>query len=326
MEFDNNLRGLVKTCQEVIKAENNLSMFSSTQDNLIVKYLNKYDESFRLDPPLPLVKHKPFILELYRRFKDTILEKNTDFSWIENATLIIIFGDGDKHPSKNMRIMFSAFYRHALKLVERVENDLRDRPESERDSRIELNYPDALLMYLYRMFREVAPSEDKSALDAIVRHLETELGVIDGSHPDTVADPMAGMLAMAGSFMKKIGVALPPDAKMPNGADLGSALSSVLSNPKTLESINGIVKSVGGCKDPGQMFNVLGEQMRDGKLNDLLSQIQSVATTLQNVDLGPMGGQAGGSVNSSSGTSTSTTSSTGGSNVPRIKDTADELD
>lgn len=277
MDFDKYLRSLVKTCQDVVKADSTPGFLSSsllsTDDGIPVKYLNRYEITFRKES---LEIHRPFVLELYLRFKHLINKNKTDFAWIENNSVVLILGDGTDRPSNNIRVMVSHFYRQAKNLAQRVEKQLDGHPASDYDNRLELIYPEIILLYLFRLFRDVAPDQDKSNLDFIVKHLESSLGKGEDCNPDTTPDPMANVLSLATSFMSKMGLKPPADSKMPNTNDISNIFQKILSDPKTNETFSELFKNIGEAKDLNQMMVSVGESVKNGKLNNLMSELVNI--------------------------------------------------
>jgi len=271
MSFETNLKNLIKTCQEILKSD------PEAKSSVLAKYLNNYEKS--LNPEIPISAHVSFVQECFFRFKKFIMvQKN--FSWIENESIMIIFGDGSVRPSKNMMIMFSAFYRTAKRLEERVQKSLEGMPDSMFQDRKELIYPDILLMYLYRLFSEVCSESDKPFIMTIVKGLELELGMTSTSHPDVTSNPMmANVMSLATDVIKKSGLNVDPNMKMPNPMDLMNAFTGIVNNPKTQEILQDVMKNISSCKDMGQISNVISKQMQNEKVLEIAKEIQDTVMT-----------------------------------------------
>jgi len=314
MSFETNLRNLIKTCQEIVKCD------FEAKSSILSKYLNNYERS--LTSEIPISTHISFVQECFLRFKKHILS-GKKFSWIEDSSVMIIFGDGSDRPSKNMMIMFSAFYRTAKRLEEKVQKSLEGMPDSMFD-RKELIYPDVLLMYLYRLFSEVCSEEEKPTIISIVKGLELELGMTTNTHPDITSDPMmAGIMSSAMNMMKQSGIQL-GDSKMPNPADLMGAVQGIIQNPKTQEILQDVFKSFGNCKDISQIGNIVTKQMSNKKVLELAEEVKSTMSGVMGSF--PVGGPSVGGKDEestpgpmSSSTSSSSTSSSSTSSEKKSK-------
>jgi hypothetical protein len=273
MNFDKNLRGLVKICREIIRSENSSSILPENENiSMIIKYLNRYEDSFNYGP---LDIHRDFFLDLYERFRSNILSKN-GFTWVDENTVTLCLGAGSDKPSKNAKIMLSAFYHRALKLVEKLEKELEGCPDSAWEEKRELNYPNVLMLYLHRIFLEVCPDADKSTLDFIVKGIENDLGIVEKAEPSLALGGMAGIVKMASTMMKSMGIQVPTDAKMPSDADIGNVFANLINNPKTQETISSLFKDIGGCKDIGQAGNLIVNKMKDGQMNQVFENVAGI--------------------------------------------------
>lgn len=278
MNFDKNLRGLINVCKEVIKAETSMSLLGNQDDapSVIMKYCNRYEHSFEYGP---LDVHKNFVLDLYTRFKNMILgsltsDGKSDFSWVDQNPVVLVLGAGTEKPSKNAKVMLSLFYRRAVKLAERIEKDLEGAPDSAWENRQELNYPDVIMLYLHRLFFEVCPDDDKSTLDFIVKYIEKELGLGTGkTEPNILGNGMTGIVSLASNMMKKIGVAVPPDSKMPADSDINNVFNSIFGNPKIQETFQTMFKSLGTSKDLGSAINNITNSLKDGSINSIMNEV-----------------------------------------------------
>lgn len=293
MGFDENLKGLVDTCLNVFKAENNstlsvLNDIKANNENIVLKYLNNYKKSFDHGD---ISKHKPFILSLYLRFKDTLIKNKDDFSWLENDSVILIFGEfphdqnKDKR-SKNIRILLSSIYRKAISLKDRVESELDGLPDSAYENRNELIYPDIIVMYLLRLFLEVSSEQEKPIIESLLRDVEISLGKSPDSYPDTTPNSFSGILGCATNMVKRMGINIPDGAKLPSETEITSMMNGIMQNPATGELLSNIFKGIdggnGGQPNIGGLFNNIMENFRDGKLAKVIQETLPITASQLN--------------------------------------------
>src|SRR5581483_8128869 len=119
--------------------------------------------------------------------------------------------------------------------------------DSARENAHELNFPDLLLLHLYRLFRESADYEiDKTSLSKVLKEMENELGI----EADAEVASSTGTSALndiIGGLAGKLGVNIPNGA-LPNLDNLVSGAQSLLNNPKTKDAINSIMTGLQNSK------------------------------------------------------------------------------
>lgn len=260
--FENSFTLLVQTIKHLIEIY--------PADSIITKYLNNYIRSYG-SKGIPLENHTQFVKNTYDTFRDFILDRGTDFSWVADESVMIVFGSKEE-PSPNMRIMFSAFYRHAKRLVAKTEKELIGRPDKEYQGRKELIYPDVMLLYLYRMFQCVAPEEERHRVGSIVSHIESELGIENGSSISTRME--SSPLSMVTNMMASLGLKPPDGSAMPNPADFDNVLGKLMNKPEVQQGMKELMNSFKAGTDLSTMIGGVVQKMNDGSLEPMAKVIQ----------------------------------------------------
>jgi len=264
MEFSKNLKSLIKVCNEL----------NAEPDTLLVQGLHRVERSLEKESA---DIYRPFVLELYNRFRDDIMNNKTNFKWIENSqkSMTIILGDGTDTPSTKTRLIISQFYKLALDQKAIAEKELENAPDELYKERRELIRSDAILLHTFRLFREVAPDADRPTLELIVNHLESELGITSAVIPNTTEPPFNGLMNGIMGMMKNTGMEVPPQSEMPSPAEFGNMFQTMLNDPSIKETMSNVGKLL--AESNGDITKVMGPIMQDiqsGKFNNLVKGME----------------------------------------------------
>ena len=142
--------------------------------NPIVVKLNKLKKVIDLmdaQEKLELFQEKVF-----KEHRDLILKYNGDNNFLEQGKVSVTIGK-----NTDRVLMLSAVYNKTIKLKADAEKMLDSLPESAKEKAMEeaeqLNFPDIITLYIYRVLKMGAESKDKEKLSKIVLSIEGELGI-----------------------------------------------------------------------------------------------------------------------------------------------------
>lgn len=243
--FDKEIRALFEHLQNIIQTSDMNKLKMGTRNiNPLMKCLKKYMTVYNRMKP---IEHKDYFLKIFKEFQGSILKGHSSDQWLKENSISVVFGQGTTAANKEIRICLSAIYQISCRLKDETEERLAGLPDSARESAHELNFPDILLLHLYRLFRESADYEiDKTSLTKVLKELENELGV--ESEADVASTTgTSGLNDIIGSLASKMGVSIPNGA-LPNIENLVTGAQSLLNNPKTKDAINSIVTGLQNSK------------------------------------------------------------------------------
>lgn len=268
--FDAAMSTLIKHLVRVMEAREELKIKVGVVSP-VLKYLRRYQtvyEKTAKDDPL---EHVDYIKPWYRKFRTLILKGDND--WLTKNSITIQYGYGTPAESraKDYRIMLSTIYNAALQMKDDKEKQLEGCPDEDWAQAHELNFPDIILLYLYRIFVIVADTEeDREKLRGHVRHLEDELQIPHDSTPEVSG--ISGFVGAATQMIGKLGIKPPPGQRMPTEKEVTGLFENVFKNEKTQSAIGQLVGSVQNSKDIGELMENLLKGFKDSELTETIAQ------------------------------------------------------
>lgn len=280
--FDKEMRALLEHLAKIMHTNEKGKLKLDGKINPILKYLNKYTNFYNKTEP---VDHKDYLMAVYDQYRVGILKGPGKDAWLRNNKVVIQFGDGTQKVFREIKIMLSTIYNTACDLRDDANERLEGLPDSAYQDCQELNFPDVVMLHLYRIFCEIVidPKEQKQLI-AHVQEIEGLLGIQSGS-PTALPPGISGAINAATGFLSQFGINIPKD-KLPTDQDFGNILGSVLQNPQTQQVFGSIFKDMDKCEDPQQAL---------GKLFGALQQ-----SPIANEIIGSIGQTANGAVNAAS--------------------------
>lgn len=280
--FDKEMSALLEHLVNVIKTHEEKKLKLENKTNPILKFLIKYKKTYEKSEP---EDHKDYVMTLYDKHRTAILRGHQHDNWLKNNTVIIQFGDGSQKIFREIKIMLSSIYNTACTLRDETNERLDGLPDSAYQDCPELNYPDILLLHLYRIFREIViDPKDRKRLAEIVQEIESLLGIESDSPIESLPNSISGALNAASGFLSQFGINLPKD-KIPSEQDFGQVLNSIIQSPQTQQVFGTIFKDMENCEDPQQAIGKLFSSLQQSPVTkELLSNINQTANQTVNSD------------------------------------------
>lgn len=273
-QFDRGMISFIDHLKMVLQAREatRIVKINRAGPNPIAKYLNKYaqvyDKTSKTDP----LEHLPYFTPIARRYLDKIA--SGDDAWLLNNSVIVQYGAGTKAESRTreIKIMISSIYQVACTLRDEKEAQLEGQPDEEWSKAHELNYPDILLLDLYRILVLSAPEIDKPKIRTQIERLEQDLGLSQGGSTTMNQGSLnaGALIGMASQFAGKLGINLPPGG-LPNEREIGSLIDTFIGNDKTKNVIGQMFNEIQECKTPGDLVNGLVKTLNDPNLAEALT-------------------------------------------------------
>ena len=240
--------------------------------NPILKYLGKYaqvyDKTSKSDP----LEHLPYFVPIARRYLDKIA--SGDDTWLLTGSINIQYGAGTKAESKTkqIKIMVSSIYQVACTLRDEKEAQLEGQPDEEWSKAHELNYPDILLLDLYRLLVLASPECDRPKIRSQIERLEQDLGLTQGATTTMSQGGLSSgaLIGMASQFASRLGINL-PQGSLPNEREIGNLIDTFIGNDSTRNVIGQMFNEIQDCKTPGDLVNGLVRTLNDPQLAEALT-------------------------------------------------------
>ena len=283
--FEREFIALLKVCKNVVDYKNVFNPFdlSKSSENPIAKYLNRYTKAFY---KAGSSHFKDEILVIYQKYRMRIMNSSTIDAWLSETSVDLQFGEGQSKVDKSYRLMLSAIYKNAKMIAREAGSKVIDDSDA---SPPEIDYPDKILLHLYRVFRDVEPSKnDRDQLTKWINEIEVSIGERDADSNDGPSlggmmniGNMGNIMGMASSLMSQMGVSLPKMAdgkSMPSGDDLGKMLGSVIKDNDLQNTLMNITKDLEGCKSIETAFSKIGQNLKNSKIFETLKELSPPET------------------------------------------------
>ena len=323
-EFDENFRRLLNLSEKIINRKDELSQDLDLENkgNPILKCLHQYMRCYSKTSPEEVEEfHVDLFREIFDRYKFDIIENgHENTNWIMDYNIVIIYGSNMGLGNKSrIRIYISHLYEMATIMKTETERELRGKSEDDYSKAEELNYPDAYLLYIYRIFKTFQTDSKISArLTIIISDLEEKLGVTERAKPSvSQGNGLDGLLEFATGMMGQMGLPQAPEGSAPpSGDDVGKALQNVFGNPKTQDAISGMFKDLDQSNDIGDVIGKLVNGMSNPQFKDAIGESLNGMADASGVGGAANGAGAGSSDSQKAieGSSSNTESQTSGTN------------
>jgi hypothetical protein len=276
-EFDENFRRFMNICEKIINKKDELTsdLDLDGKGNPLMKCLHQYMRCYgKTDPDEREAFHVDLFWEIFNDNKEYILNNgHEDTEWLIKNNLILVYGSNLGLGNKSrIRIYLSHIFEMAAIMKSNTDKFIRENTNEDPSDHDELNYPDAYLLYLYRVFKSIVRDRTETAkLTIIISDLEEKLGLSEGAQSTAPGNGLDGLLQFATGMMGQIGLPTPQDGSdAPSGDDVGKALQNVFGNPKTQETISGMFKDMDKCDNIGDVIGKLVSGMSDPQFKDAI--------------------------------------------------------
>lgn len=229
--------------------------------------------------------HKRAFREFFEKHHDQILTDNS--KWISELLAVFTPYQKDGTPSKRY-LNLTYFYQEALKLRKKTETKAE---ENKADFEIEadqkkyeaINYPDRIILYIYRIFREI--SDDPSQLkliDRIIKEISEELGLTTSEAPSgSLGEGIGSIMQFANGFMKDRGIEPPANV---DGNQVGSLIENIVGNPDTTKMLHGFIDSIQKSKNVGEVVSSVASQLQRDDVKQHIATIGEEANKVIGTD------------------------------------------
>ena len=259
--LDKNIRAFLKALQKVVTAQDKRRLNLNGQPNMVLSCLNKYTKAYELscrNDPNGALNHLDDFARVYKHYRSSILK--SEVGWLKLGNVSVTFGEGIPGVRRDIRIMLSEIYEQACDLKACAEYRLEGLPDKEWEACEELNFPDIVLLYLYRIFRDVCP-EDADVLGKSIANIESDLGIADAGGSELnlggiekLISPLLSTLSKATSEGEGLGDIGSIFSKLDLNS-LVSNLTSSLQDSNVQNSISSTLNQLQGNPEIGRLFN-----------------------------------------------------------------------
>ncbi len=234
--FDKNVMELFDVAKEILKAHEKRRLKGLDRSSPFLTHLEKYIKTYSKTEP---EEHVGYFEKVFNDNKRMIM-LGPQRNWLEDAKVIISYGE-DYGLKTEMKFHVSSIYFTACKMRDEIKEENEGLPDT-TDS-VELGYPSRFMLFLYRIFREITPSDnEKTKLTVHIDTLESSSGVRSAStNPN---DMLSGVFDM---FEKASGTKIPRDKLPGKGTDITKMFSELLNDEKTKSMLGNVMQSLNGA-------------------------------------------------------------------------------
>ncbi len=254
--------------------------------------IKNYEKVFRKTKGKDIDKHhRDNFAIVFDRFKVgflTIKEDNSWLLWEKTATVRYGESKGIK-PKQGRPIMLPLghLFGLAIELKKNAEKNLKgiDPKNWDRDIAKPLNYPDAMLWYIFKAlvtimkipiinepknsiteYQIVTPAETKT-MKKIVKYFAKEIGVKSESRGG-----ISSLMNMATSLMSSIDGNAPDlnEMPVPDESDVLESIGDIFSNKKFRKGMSGVMEKVQGAEDLGDVMKIMGQVLQEGAIQEAI--------------------------------------------------------
>lgn len=274
--FDKSLSELLALSTSIIKSHEKRNLQLSSKKNPILLRLEKYIKTYDKTEP---EEHVWYFQRIFENNHAAILRGPGKDSWVKTGNITIQFGE-DVGAVTDIKVHISIIYNTCCKLRDDIEESLQGLPDVDQSQ--ELMFPTLFLLYLYKIFYEIAEtSDEKERLSEYVSQLEKDAGIKTKSKSTGSNDPLGGLLGVATDFMGQMGIKLPEGQKLPSQEELSSLFGNMMNNPQTKSMMGNVMKEMKECNNIG---DIVGKLMNNlGGLDPSIKQnLQNATQSLTN--------------------------------------------
>ncbi len=294
-EFDTQIHNLFKHSKIILELQNKLK---HSDNNLILANLTRYIKAYN---KTPCEQHVEFFRAIYHPYRRAILKglevKDENF-WLKNNSVSVQYGktlNKELPEGKKIRIHLKSIYTSALYIQEITEKSLSGLSEDAYENRSELSLADYFILYLYKIFHCIAPSDDRSTLKSIIHSIEDELGISNEdvsnntsnntsnnsntNNTNNLTNILSPVMSMASNLLKNSGIGndMPANTRIPSEKELLNVTNSILTNKSLQEGFSDIINDVKGCNNVNDLIIKLTSSLNNPKLINPISEVINVS-------------------------------------------------
>lgn len=255
--------------------------FNKNSKNVILDHLSMYEKCYQRTSP---EDHKEFFMKVFDRFSFDILS-DTDYDWVANSDISILFNEGNPKCNPKIRIHLSAIFKKSRELIADAEKQYEKCNSTIlpiEDMYPEMKYSDIFMLKLYQIFEKLMENDReydrkcaklKTITATIKRHL-------DGDDTDSnVTAQAAGPVGFANQVQ--------PQASTPRGAaqaampDFGSIFANLMKNAKVKDFVQNMQKSIQSGNIQDAVPEIFGKLTSGDLLKEIASAIPQPAAAAQ---------------------------------------------
>jgi hypothetical protein len=277
-KFDRAMSSFLGHLKKVMEARESTRLIKiDGGPNPVTKYLNKYSQVYDKTSHTDPLEHLDYFRPLARRYLDKIASGSD--TWLLEGSIIIQYGAGTAAESraKEVKIMVSAIYQVACKLRDDKELQLEGKADEEYAKAHELNYPDILLLDLYRILCLAAPDQDKPKIRSQIERLETDLCIpqdgttaMGNASASTSNGGFGNLFGMMGQIAGKMGIPIPQGA-FPKENEISGMIENFINNDGAKTALTQMFDEVKDAKNPSDMVKGLMKSIGDPQLIEAIA-------------------------------------------------------
>ncbi len=177
----------------------------------------------------------------------------------------------------------------SLQLRVSAETKNKDVSDEEYDKCDAIFYPEWILLYLKKIFREFASEDERIDFITQIGVLEKNLGV-DQESSNGLGGNISGITNMVANLMKDSGM-MPSDSEGIDITQIGNALSNVMNNKDAQNALSEMVNGITKSNNLGDVVKTITDKVGDPRLTGALQREINKATGKKDSDVNLSNGE-----------------------------------
>jgi hypothetical protein len=261
-QFDTEIKKFFDVCVKILESHQKSFL---TSDNHVLRNLQRYRIIYNMTE---VGTHIPYFQNLFRTYRDELLDVLKDDHWLKNENVVIQFGeeleDEDlRRRSEKRKIEISSIYRSAIQLRKTIEESLKGLPDSAQEQTQELIYPEIFLLHLFRVLFSIYPQNKD--IQRNIQTLEKDLGVSSQTSTKKTNPLLENLTENAKQIFGNV---LPNNLKLPSNEEMSQKLEQAFKDPVVSETLGSTVNSLMNAKNLGEGIGAAMKSLENPKFMD----------------------------------------------------------
>lgn len=283
-DFHESFQKLLKVSSNTLDDLKKYGYDVSGNENILKakKGLDYYESCYCNTKPKERYLHLNIFKKIFdHHHKNIVADTTTTEKWLQtshpipntasnqkNKTLIKIVFRQTKDYDVTLYIGF--IFVVSLQLRDIAEKTLKHASDEEYDKCDAIFYPEWILLYLKKIFREFASDDEKIDFITQIGVLAKNLGVGQESSGGLGGD-ISGIADMVANLMKNNGM-MSTDSEGIDISKIGNALSNVMNNKDAQNALSEMVSGISESNNLGDVIKTITDKVGDSRLTGALQQ------------------------------------------------------
>nr|QBK91121.1 MAG: hypothetical protein LCPAC202_00950 [Pithovirus LCPAC202] len=291
-DFHDSFQKLLKVLSSVLKDLAKYGYDVKSNDNILkaTKALNYYMSCYHNTKPKERYLHFEIFEKIFNNHRESIVaDTPVTNKWlksphqVENTTsktmIKIVFKQTKEY---DVTLYIGFIYIISLQIRIKAEENLKNATDEEYDECDAIFYPEWILLYLKKIFREFASRDEKRDFITQIGILENNLEV-DQESSSGLGGNLSGIADMVANLMQNTGNSSTGAGGI-DIAQIGNTLSNVMNNKGVQTSLSEMMNGLTNSNNLEDVVKTISDKIKDPRLTDVFQQEVNKATNTQKGD------------------------------------------